>query len=89
MPPLNFKCSQCPSIQLEEVLESAIVSTTILAIKDGFCDEYDSETVVHDGHIARFQCSVCGYIIRNSDGEIVNEYDDLYEIAFEKGWISE
>lgn len=79
--PLKFICPECEGNLLEEVMQGVTVFNTLdtiaynefgESIKWGDCDH-------EDGHIARFQCNACGYILEKSTGAFVRDYDDLIE----------
>lgn len=71
----KFICPKCKSKSIEVVMNghhSAIVKEIA---SDGYMDttEYESE-----GDIDRFQCENCGYVIKDDDGEIITDVEDLF-----------
>lgn len=71
----KFVCPKCNNRSIEVVMNghhSAIVKEIA---SDGYMDttEYESE-----GDIDRFQCENCGYVIKDDDGEIITDVEDLF-----------
>lgn len=90
---LDFKCPSClKQCPIEEVLVDANVCSTILEINEhGDVDYACYGNDIYDGQVDRFQCSRCGFTIRQDDSSenIVNNYEDLYSLAVRKGWVKE
>ena len=77
METLKFKCSNCGSKVLEEVMVDVVMSSVIKKIyKEGDL-EYDSNIETHDGEVDRYQCENCGKVITDEAGNAINKADEL------------
>lgn len=79
--PLNFICPECGETKLEEVMMGVTVLNSITAIfynEDGVSLEW-GDADYQDGHIARFQCEECGYMLEEDNGNLIRNYEKLAE----------
>jgi len=75
---LSFKCEQCESNRLEEIVMGATQSKPILDIIDDGEPVYGTMTT-DGGEIAGFQCADCGLLVKN-DGETIHTYEELVRV---------
>ena len=79
----QFKCPECGGHNIEEVLSNAVVSTRVdVGFEDGeayaeVTGEHDPE--IHDGHLERFQCENCGWVIKMAGKNVVTDYETLLD----------
>ena len=65
---LNFKCPDCGDNKLESVEVDVTASSIIADIDEDGDFDYDVP-YCDGGYIERFQCTNCGYFLKNEDGE--------------------
>ena len=79
---LIFKCHDCSSSTLEEIRTGVIITTPFTGIEvedDGYSElqyNFDDEQQ-HDGCVDRYQCSRCGFVIKDSEGETIQDKEAL------------
>ena len=76
---LLFKCPHCGCSVCEEVLVQVSQSTTFSQLTcDGKIVEPDYQnTSTEGGEIERYQCQACGLILKNDNGETINNVEGL------------
>ncbi len=71
---LRFICPSCKHFQLEEIMTDAIVVSKIsfILFDDGEANELPEYNLDHisDGYVNRYQCSHCGYTLKDKAGVI-------------------
>jgi rubredoxin len=70
-----FICKNCDWTIFEEVMHNVTVLSTISYVDENGYVEY-AEQSNEDGDVDRYQCSSCGFPIRDEDGDIALS-DDL------------
>lgn len=72
---INFTCPKCGGNQIEEVMSETVVSTPCrIWIHDG--DRPNITYGVPDceqGHVDRYQCKTCGFVVIDHDDELTEE----------------
>ena len=76
-----FTCPQCGWHQLEQIITDATMTLPMILLDVNADSEYDMDRVYNDGGVIdRFQCSKCGFIIKNKDGKPVDSEINLLEV---------
>ena len=66
---LKFTCTECGGHRLNEVMTNIIVSSEITHLSDSLDFEYDN-SYNEEGEIDRYECILCGYILKFLDEPI-------------------
>ena len=78
---IDWEIFDCPSCKcktpIEEIQTGAITSNRVTLDPNDYGLLY-GDVEMHDGYIDRFQCEICGFVIKNGEGVITDE-DDLIE----------
>ncbi len=83
---LKYKCPKCNHNQLEEVMINVVQSSTISDIdSEGYIDYELSST--EGGEVDRYQCSQCGYVLKNELGGTIDNPEELVEWLISKGML--
>lgn len=83
---MKFKCPECDSNQLEEVMIDVVQSSIISEIdSEGYVDYENTST--DGGEVDRYQCSKCGHLIKNEIGGKINDVEELAEWLKGKGML--
>ena len=80
---LKFKCSKCGNDKIEEILVNVVQNSVIDVIDESGAIDYDPNIVTEEGEIDRYQCSGCGYVLKNDYGKISTP-EDLVEWVKQK-----
>jgi len=70
---LQFICPDCGGKRLESLETDVTVGSIITNIDESGDFDYREQNYCDGGYVARFQCAKCGYILRNENGEPINE----------------
>jgi rubredoxin len=79
---LTFTCPNCKGNRLEFIETDSIVSTAITRLDVEGDFDYGTPCV-DDSYLDRFQCIVCGYILRDENGDKITDNLDVVK------WIKE
>ncbi len=73
-----FNCPKCNNNKIEEVIENVTQYSTIDSIdKDG--DFKYGQSLAEDGEVQNYQCSKCGFVILDEQGNKITSQDELVE----------
>lgn len=75
---LKFKCPKCKKEDLEIIETDVIMTSLIVEIDEEICFEYDLIDT-GGGCVDRFQCSECGYVLKDEDEQIITTEEDVVE----------
>ena len=79
----QFKCLNCGSSRLEEIRINVTVATIINSVAEGGDIVYGDQSNA-DGSVVRYQCTECGFAIRNIRDDLIKDwpinalYDELF-----------
>ena len=74
----KYTCPSCKNNNIEEVLINVTQYTTIDTIdKDG--DFKYGKSLAEDGEVQNYQCSKCGYILKDENGKTIQDQSSLVE----------
>jgi len=71
---MKFKCPQCGSGRLEEIILGVVQATEIINITDDDgspCIDY-GEITLDDGHVSQYQCLKCGFHIAEDEEDLLD-----------------
>ncbi len=83
---LKFKCPKCNHNQLEEVMINVVQSSTISEIDSEEYIDYENSST-DGGEVDRYQCSQCGYVLKNELGGTIDTPEELVEWLKDKGML--
>jgi rubredoxin len=75
---LKFKCPSCKKEDLEIIETDVTMTSLIVEIDDEICFEYDLIDT-GGGNVDRFQCSECGFVLKDDDEQIITTEEDVVE----------
>lgn len=78
---LKFKCPECGGNKIE-IVENTIAVSEITEIKEDGNFEYGPVDNI-DGETSCYQCSKCGFVITDEDGNDISDNESLVD------WIKE
>lgn len=81
---LQFHCPECNAERtIEQVLGGAVVASTLQAFNSYV--EHDSNEIVLNAETCRYQCLVCGHVIKDEFGNEISTEEELIEWLKENG----
>jgi len=85
---VRFRCPMCRDDKLEEVMGEVTTATVIKSVdrEDEEITEYLGSTYEGGGVVSRYQCTNCGWTVKNEHGEAVDNPTDLIPFLLGKGW---
>ena len=75
----TFKCSECGSGVLEEILFNVVQTSTIQVIEDGAVDYVENSIITEEGEVSRYQCSECGEVVKDKNGCTIDDPEELFD----------
>lgn len=90
---LRFKCANCGSPTLEEINTAVTQSWVITDISatpedDTYADLDYGESETQGGHVDRYQCGYCGFVLK-VDGVNITDCGALAAYLFKVGMLKE
>jgi len=79
MSELLFKCPKCGCETLEEIMVNCVITSDMLEFLNCDADPTANygETNIVTGDVDRYQCSECGYVITDYNGENVVDIHNI------------
>ena len=75
---LKFKCPSCKKEDLEIVETDVTMTSLVVEIDEDAYFEYDLIDT-GGGCVDRFQCSECGYVLKNDDEKIITTEEEVVD----------
>ena len=74
----KFKCTSCNREDLEIVQSDIIMTSLVVEIDEEGYFEYDLIDT-GGGSVDRFQCSECGYVLKDDNEQVITTEEDVVE----------
>ena len=74
---MNFKCPNCNSSRLEEVMRDVVVSSEVLKVRSEGDILYGNQSN-EDGVVDCYQCMNCGEILKDEYDMNINHFEELH-----------
>lgn len=76
----RFQCRACGRVgQIDEIMDYVVVQTELVDLNERGFPQY-GKAVTLDGDVDHYQCGACGATVRDSNGDVVNDTQDLVEV---------
>jgi len=75
---LKFKCPSCKKEDLEIIETDVIMTSLVVEIDEEICFTYDLIDT-GGGRVDRFQCSECGFTLKDADEQVITDEEDVVE----------